>query len=289
MTRVFCLIIITCFMKHVQLLFNVTDHFSYCDNNETAILKENEFCYDKESCANKESITNVNDEFHFVKNQSREYIVYSVNNQLFQTICEKVQQIIIQDEIKSNVCVRDLFVAFKINDKFEPGFLTKNGIIRKKTIEIECSNSLFQIFEIPNKSHKIMKINNSISISFVTENLTIKNSTHHDEITDKPELFISTIVSNLNKTKNSLRRSDIVGESASKSSSNLNNIISSFQYGVIVDKSDLYISKNLNNTITKQKAEIASVLEKIILISSCLILAMFFCLYLMMMIIIPRK
>ena len=148
-------------MKDVQLLFNVTDHFSYCDNKVTTILKENEFCYDKESCANKESIKKVNDEFHFVKNQSREYIVYSVNNQLFQTTCEKVQQVIIQDEIKSNLCVRDLFVAFKINDKFELGFMTKNGIIRKKTIEIECSNSLFQNFEIPNKSHKIMKINNS--------------------------------------------------------------------------------------------------------------------------------
>jgi len=156
--------ILTCLIMKVQSLLNMTDEFKFCSDEITKPINLNDFCFDKESCECMKLMTKSSDEFHLFKNKTNNYVVfYSTNNLLFEAECENVTDIILQDEIKSSRCFRDLFVAFtRKNNNFEPGFMTAQGILRKKTIQIECSSNP-QTFVTPNKSLKVIKINNTIS------------------------------------------------------------------------------------------------------------------------------
>jgi hypothetical protein len=205
-------------VQRVQSLLNVTEEFLFCEYNISKNINFNEICFDKVSCEKIAMLQKSTDEFHFFKNQAGNLVIYSNNNQFFETTCEKVNQIIIQDVINSNICVRDLFVAFKLKNKFEFGFMTRHGILRKKTLEIECINNP-QIFQTPNKSLTIIKTNNSISFPFVSENLTnINNSTNsiqHDDILNKSDSFVST---NLFRPKKSAYNQQVMEKSFSEHS-----------------------------------------------------------------------
>ena len=185
MTLINLIIIICCIKQAHLLLLNVTDDFLVCSNEIKKNIEIKDVCYDNESCKIIRSIIKVKDEFHFFKDRFNNSIVlYSINHQIFETICERAKEIIIQDEIKSNICVRDLLVAYSLRNMFQPGFMTSIGIIRKKTIEIEC-DKIPRVFVSPNKSLNILKINNNITFSFNSVNNSYLKKTmnpHQDKI-----------------------------------------------------------------------------------------------------------
>jgi hypothetical protein len=203
-------------VQRVQSLLNVTGEFLFCEYKISKNINANDICFDKVSCEKIAIMQKSKDEFHYFKSQARDLVIYSNNNQFSETTCEKVNQIIIQDVIKSNICMRDLFVAFKLKNKFELGFMTKHGILRKKTLEIECINNP-QIFQTPNKSHTIIKRNNSISFSFVSENLiNLNNSTN--SLFNKSDSLVSTNSTNLFRPKKSAYNQQVIEKSISEHS-----------------------------------------------------------------------
>ncbi len=124
--------------------------------NDQKVIELDNFCNKKETyeCFYAKSLLNSfltkDDMFHTIKNR----VVYSKDKKLYETICYNINQIdIIENEStkgKQIKCTQDIWIHYS-NEKSEivDGFLTKNGIIRKTTTQIDCDETegIFKSFD----------------------------------------------------------------------------------------------------------------------------------------------
>lgn len=95
-----------------------------------------------------EDIRDEEDEFHRVKLLKKTIVVYSNDGKIYQTKCEKVENVELPNQVVKT-CTRDLPISYTINGIKSLGYINKIGIIREDSISQECRNEI-EVFNIEN-------------------------------------------------------------------------------------------------------------------------------------------
>ena len=145
------------------------------------IIELDTLCNQKETyeCFNLKimykSFLKKNNTFHTFEENGIKKIVYSKDKKIYRTTCFYIDKIdIMEDQTiqTPNKCAKDIWIHYKNEaNNIVDGFLTKIGVIRKDTEEIDCeeSETIFKSFD---KSIIIIRKND---LSFLIDSLFCKN------------------------------------------------------------------------------------------------------------------
>ena len=137
---------------------SVLDNKKNIDLDNLCIQKETYECNFSKSILQSFLINN--NKFNLIENNHIKKVVFSNDNKLYETVCLNIDIIdILEDTTFGNPkkCFNDIEVQFKNKEeKIVKGFLTKNGVIRGDSEEINCDDSE-KIFRSLDKSIAIIR------------------------------------------------------------------------------------------------------------------------------------
>lgn len=144
----------------------IEDEFDYCTATDK-IFYLNEYCQD-DKCYDLENLihlfSNFNDTFNSVHIRNKKKIIYSLNNQIYETECHKINKIKVPRRLSH--CTTDIYVfLLKNNSIIKDGYLTKQNIIRNSTKVKICQN-IFESFVTNNKKYSLIRLGNIITLNY---------------------------------------------------------------------------------------------------------------------------
>jgi hypothetical protein len=135
----------------------IEKHFFVCENQRQKISIDKHDCYDivgykKEDCFN--IVNEIGNKIHkndYFEKLSNDIVVYFDNKSVYRTNCTTTKKIRIADTIElknSSFCVFDLPVEYQTEENsFDIGYLTKGGVIRRKSKSMSCETPDIDSFE----------------------------------------------------------------------------------------------------------------------------------------------
>ena len=162
--------------------------FPACEST-TKLFDLKQYCGDN-NC-NKtaiEMLTSNEDEYNFLDN-NKTYVVYSSEGKLYETKCHESSNLILQEfDMLSKICLRYIKLVYipiddddnKENDFYKPGSMNEHGIIRPDNKEKKCDGQK-QYFHSKNYLYSFLKVDNNVSLSYVTLSSTNKTNLNERE------------------------------------------------------------------------------------------------------------
>jgi hypothetical protein len=133
-----------------------------CESTTSQNISETVECIDDLRKLKTEILTNN----EFIQTKYNSKVIYLSNGEYFQTSCQKIQRVYVAQIFDK--CTKDIFVYFYSNGKKTFDFLSTYGIIKSKSLHVECTEeySTVQIDNLQFIKHKnLIKVNNLLPIS----------------------------------------------------------------------------------------------------------------------------
>jgi hypothetical protein len=161
------LIIIFIAIVNSEKAIQYDENFKYCKKTTELVDIFDECLNLNESfrhiCMNDLKIwkeTNLVEDEFYQFNYDKDLILYHLQNKTFyKPYCANVSRIYIMQS--NNICTKDFLVYFFANNEKQLAYLTINGILRDRSIEILCLNYLKYYFI---KDMRLIRFQNLISI-----------------------------------------------------------------------------------------------------------------------------
>ena len=99
------------------------------------------------------------DEFNFINMRTGTSVVYSLNDEMFSTICESINKVFVPTKV--NECTIDLPVYYLNGNSKIILFMTKSGVLRNTSAVTDCSDD----YELFNFGTKIVKRVNKTAVA----------------------------------------------------------------------------------------------------------------------------
>ena len=127
--------------------FEIEDDFPVCESTRDKITVDKRDCFDivstkKQDCHMiVEAVEKNIDKNDYFSKTSNDIVLYHDNKTVYRTECKPNKKIRVPDTIdsKNAGCLFDLALEYENKDgSFSIGYLTKEGVIRKKTKQMSC-------------------------------------------------------------------------------------------------------------------------------------------------------